>query len=305
MLAKTKAASIPTHSKLVTCTFDEQLPAVFKKLNSNKIHSMPVLDKNGEFMGIVDILDVVKFMVELVGEATLTRADFEFEGLQDFQLCQVSSIMKAPYDPVTKDNPFHPVSEEQSLLSAMEILGAGAHRVPILDLKHQVTKIVSQSAVVRFLKENKKVIGEKLNMPINFLPAAHQFVLSVRETATAIDAFRLMKITGLSTVAVVDNHGRLTGTISAHDLKQITSTARWIGALFKNLASFILFKKASLPISVTTKTTLGRVIDILVEEHIHHVYVCDDKLVPIGVIALTDVIHELLQKSVKPEKSLE
>lgn len=42
-------------------------------------------------------------------------------------------------------------------------------------------------------------------------------------------------------------------------------------------------------------TTFGEVLDKLVHNRLHRVYVCDAELKPCGVITLTDVLRKLLE----------
>lgn len=59
---------------------------------------------------------------------------------------------------LARRNPFHPVASGSSLLKAAEILERRVHRVPVVDSQGKVVKIISQSAVVKFLHQNVRFI---------------------------------------------------------------------------------------------------------------------------------------------------
>ena len=71
-----------------------------------------------------------------------------------------------------------------------------------------------------------------------------QFVYTVEESATLIEAFRLMKIGRITGVGVVDQHGHLLANVSVKDLKKISKSAKWISRLFHPLSDFIKDKEA-------------------------------------------------------------
>jgi CBS domain-containing protein len=48
-------------------------------------------------------------------------------------------------------------------------------------------------------------------------------VISVNQNATVLEAFQLMSLNSISGVAIVDNEMKLLGTISASDLKVIST----------------------------------------------------------------------------------
>jgi len=288
LLAKTKDTDLhPGKKVILKCQRSDSLTSVFKTLSSNKILSMPVLTKSGKFWGFIDILDIIKFMVDLVGEHIYSKKDFDFFALEEFQNSKVKDIMKYP---VAKLNPFHPVMSTQSLLSVCEVLSTGVHRVPIINGEQELVNIVTQSSMLKFIYDHMEQIGGKRKMKLKWMAMSDQYVLSVNQHEKAIDAFKLMKICKVSGVAVVSDHDKLVGNISAHDIKRITSTARWISRLFTEASTFV----QQAPVCVKKTDTLETLITTLVNNKIHRVYVVDDKHVPIGVLSLTDIINELI-----------
>jgi len=248
---------------------------------------MPVLTKTGTFWGFVDILDVIKFMVDLVGESIMSKEDFNLEALDDFKTATVKTIMTHP---ISKLNPFHPMMANQSLISVCEILSTGVHRVPVVNEKHELVNIITQSSFLAFIHQHINAIGEKRHLQLRQLPPSHQYVLSVNQHDKAIDAFKLMKICKVSGLGIVSNTGKLIGSISANDIKRITSTARWVSRLFKESQTFIQHE----PISLKSNDTLELLIDTLVKEKVHRVYVVNSKHAPIGVFSITDVLKEII-----------
>jgi len=93
---------------------------------------------------------------------------------------------------------------------------------------------------------------------------------------------------------LVDDNGMLVGVVSGRDIKRISSTAFWVGKLFKPVSEFV--HNAAL-ITVRPEDTLGTAIAKCAEHNVHRVIVVNDAREPIGVMALTDILRELLRKN--------
>ncbi len=81
LLHKTTIKDILATSKpVVTLSADDTVEAAVKKLSTNSIQSAPVIDKKngGEILGIVDMLDLVAYVVSVAPEGSkLTANDLQ------------------------------------------------------------------------------------------------------------------------------------------------------------------------------------------------------------------------------------
>jgi len=137
--------------------------------------------------------------------------------------------------------------------------------------------------------------------------------VSVLHSERTIDAFKMLKVCNVSGLAVVDDNGKLIGVLSGRDIKRISSTGAWISRLFKpvrvwsvpsssarflhtfplQVSEFVHNK----PIVVRPDDSLSHAITKCVENSIHRVFVVNEDHEPIGVLSLTDILRELLNKT--------
>eukprot|EP01089_Gocevia_fonbrunei_P017883 TRINITY_DN593_c0_g1_i2.p1 TRINITY_DN593_c0_g1~~TRINITY_DN593_c0_g1_i2.p1 ORF type:complete len:329 (+),score=59.78 TRINITY_DN593_c0_g1_i2:109-1095(+) len=285
-LAKTKVDDIQTKRAIVYVNTEDTLPEAFTKMNSKNLLSLPVLKEGTEYFGFIDILDIVTWVVDTLGERVLVQREIE-EIINDFKTTRVIEVMQTPYD---RRNPFHPINTGSSLLTAIEILATGIHRVPIIDGK-ELVNIVTQSAVVKWVKKNIGSLG-KQNLKVSDLDC-YQYVINVYDTQKAFDAFRLIRLSRVGAVAIIDDEGKLVGNLSARDMKRIAGDAKYFTRLFENVKTFRDGRRIP-HVSVTEDKTLFEVLELLEKHNIHRVYVVDEEHHPIGVISLTDILAALL-----------
>jgi len=290
LLAKMKGKEIPTgKAKIFTCDKTDSLTTVLNTLSKRKIHSLPVLKATKQYYGFIDVLDVVRFVVDLCGEHVIRKVDFDLYALDAWKEAKVTDVMKYP---LSIENPFHPMRESQSWLAVVEVLATGIHRVPLLDDNHDLVHLVTQSQVMRFISHHMESLGAKRNMLVRHIENSLQYVVSVATDQRLIDAFRLIKICNIGGVAVVNDKGALCGNVSAFDVKQITSTARWANRLFRPVGEFI----SDNVVYLHQSDTLENAITKFVLHKIHRIYVVDpDTREPIGLVTLTDVLKEVIR----------
>jgi len=130
-------------------------------------------------------------------------------------------------------------------------------------------------------------------------------VKSIDVNTPAIKGFQLMKDQSLSGIAVLDEQGRVVDNLSLRDLKAIRLENQLFHRLFFPCKDFLRIlseesnyaKKDVRPIFrkiVRENDTIEHVIRVLVEYNIHRVYLVDDNDKPVGVVALRDVLLELI-----------
>jgi len=289
-LAKTKVDDIPLgRSQIISVHKTEKIPSAFKKLIDHRILAVPVVKQDGTFYGFLDILDIVTWLVNFIGEGVLNREDLSLDTIDAFQQAEVMQVMTYP---MSKKQPFHPIKKGSSLLSAVELLADEAHRIAIVDEHGIVCNILTQTSVLNFINDHINMLGDAKNMMIFEMEASTQYVLSVSKDQRAIDAFRLMRTTDINGLAVKEDHGYLVGNISARDLQRIANDARFVYRLFQDVSQFIKNE----PICVQREDTLQVTIRNILNHKIHRVYVVEStkNMKPVGVISITDILKQIL-----------
>lgn len=296
LLASCTVASFNKPHRVITLTSDISLAEGFKILLDNTICSAPV-QKNGEFIGFLDIRDLVTFVV-------VSHDDESVHG--NYQLRNIIKTGQAKMEGVqvsteifARRHKFCPVSLSSTILEVAKILAVpDVHRVPVVE-DGRVVNIISQSSVVNFLASNLMgTIFSGSDTAIGSLNIGNSPVVSVTSTTSVIDAFRVLDQQKKSGIAIVQN-GKLVGCTNGKDLGLFLANPN-LSMLKLPMLEFL--KQVRLR-SVTevlpyeagnSSDKLSRLLGRFSASKIHRVIVVENG-VPLKVISITDILHYLLQ----------
>jgi len=296
LLAKTYVEDIhgiEEKSEIITVEQKEPISSAFKKLIKHNLLAVPLILQDGSYYGFLEILDIIAWIVNLLGEHVLTKEDVDIEKLEAFKSATVKQVMTYP---ISKKSIFRPFKLKTSLLSAMEELARGIHRIPVVDDEGKLVNIITQGSILKFIQKNMSLLGAKKEMKLfSMYFKSTQYVMSLSHHEKAIEAFRLLGITKVGAVAIVDDDGKLIGNCSARDLKRSASTLshQFIARLFKPLSQYLGDQEL---VTATPNDTLELVIKRVVEKNIHRIYVLDEEKKPQGLFSLSDILEELLRR---------
>jgi acetoin utilization protein AcuB len=118
--------------------------------------------------------------------------------------------------------------------------------------------------------------------------------INVRADAPLSEAAGLLDAYHISGMPVVDRDGQLVGVISQTDLLR----ARVIDHLWKALPGLAVRHLMTAPaVTVTESTALDEAATLMEEQQIHRlVVVAQDGSTPIGVLSVSDLIHEMARR---------
>jgi CBS domain-containing protein len=279
---------------------------VFKGLVEHGFLSVPVLQKTKrKWYGFVELSDIVQFYVEQFGSQLGDEGRSAWDAIgknPEFLEKTVDDIMQYP---MTRKNVFHPITNGYSLFYAIETMAREEHlhRVPIIDEDRKLKSVLSQSQVIEFINANLDTLGTIKDKPVEQMRGVIKQVYTVKEDSLTIDAFKLMQQNSLTGVAVVNESGAVVGNLSVRDLKGLRLENQLFHRLFQTVHNFIRHLRAELSeIDSRPRTkqvvrlndTMAHVIQILVQQNIHRVYVVDNDQKPIGVVSLKDVLLEII-----------
>lgn len=284
---------------VISTTTDASLSSVLKTLRDNKILSLPVKNEDKEYVGFIDVLDVLTNILLAYSEGEDTTS-MQWSGWcsnvdelakrgEEFGTTKVGSVMNASHA-----DRWCPI-EDGTLYQLVEIFAKGVHRVPVINDSGHVKSIVTQSDFVKILNKQMKEellleeVGSKTLFELG-LDRAGSGVVTMSNKAQAILAFWSMYFSRVMAVAVVDENGRLVGNVSASDIRGLGSEEKPFSSLVQAISTF---SPSPLPITCTLSSTLYSVISLLADHRIHRVWVVDDAGKPIGVVSLTDVLKVL------------
>jgi CBS domain-containing protein len=285
---------VPREDSLVAVKSDEKLSLLFSTLREKKVLGAVVVETDGKVRGFVDVLDILSYLVLSASQ-----------GREEVSATDVKAVV-SNYGPVSDafrvgnlvnlsgSNMLRVVDESTKIVDAMRIMQNEVHRLAVNDSSGNLVGIFSQSDVIRLFAQRGVSLGRLIDTRIDLLTLGTGDVFSVKESAFLFDALQKMRANRLSAAAVVDHRGFLVANLSVSDLKGINpSTLETLTLSVKEfLFSTYGFPKA--PIVVRTWETVEHVLIKLVFHGVHRVWVVNEKMTPLGVITMTDLIRFFL-----------
>jgi CBS domain-containing protein len=261
-------------------------------LRENNILSAPVYDKNEKrFIGLVDVLSLVKYSTL----GMFLKKEFN------------NTFSKAPVKDVVLDNEelegsilkFVVFHEDDTLETVVSILAQGrVHRGFVrkgLDLNSTEVYPISQSDIVRYLYISKVHLPKTL---IRDAISSKKGVICIRDEEPAMDGFMKLWANKVQGLAVVDENGKIVETLSASDVRGMSSEKLEILLLPTPQYKKSLLGKSLPPVCVGMTETMHDATRKLVENKLHRVWVVDDGNHPVSVISLTDLLEAVYHKAV-------
>lgn len=107
----------------------------------------------------------------------------------------------------TPINPFQPIFRDMSLFSAWELLAkTQAHRVAILSRENELAGIMTESMCISMIRQNMTRFECLKKMTVSdILTDLNSKVISVKESATALEGFRTLAEHNVGGIAVLDD----------------------------------------------------------------------------------------------------
>jgi len=289
---------------LVTLSVKDSINKALEKLSVNKITSAPVVDEDGKIYGFVDMMDLLSFLVNKVAHPTFTPKVYSTSlTLEDMDNLvkksaqfEVSSLLDV-VDTIQRYEHYYPLEETQPLKEAIEIFLRGVHRIAVTDSQKKLVGLLTQSNLIKYLFNDPTRMGLKAEEQICNMNSLQRNVVSVSPSFLTIDAFKIMQRKRLTSLGVVDYNGVLLTTLSVSDVKGLKEFhfRRLLLPVMDFLAE--VRKEQNKPtdylVSCGMSTTLKHLVQLILKEQVHRVFITDDFRRPLGVVSLTDIIKEV------------
>jgi CBS domain-containing protein len=306
LLGKQTVSAIEAPSSIIVIDGKDNLHDAFQKLLDKNILSAPVHDKEkNEFIGFLDVRDLVSFVVFVYDEQKVTDntrlRDLIQHGTGQFKMPTTDGVTVSY---LARRNRFVAVGSDAPLSRVSELLAKGFHRVPVVDAQGKVINVISQSSIVKYLADNLRdaILDNRNDPTIEALQIGTKPVLSVSKKSTVINTFRLMDQKKRSGVALIDETGRFVGTTTGKDLGLFLdnpSLAALNLPIFEHL-QIIRQKQTDIKspsISVFDHDRISRAIGLIAATRVHRVFVVDNEkdFRAVRVISITDILKYLME----------
>jgi CBS domain-containing protein len=286
---------------LITATDQSKVSDILELMRKNKIISVPILrETGGPFDGIIDLLDLVTYCTAKFSIVSLLAPE-SYRQMEEFCNQPVKDLLD-----VSGRNAWVWISQEEPLKCLIQLLSKH-HRVAIVNDKYDVIQILTQSKLVEFLYKNRRFFPEAMHQRVDNLQKP---VECINQKEFVMEAFKRIWDKEVSGLAVVNDDGVLTGNISASDLLKthVEPIGEMIHDLYRPVKDFLGIRESlkdkimmaeipeCKPIAVSPNDTLQSSIEKCLQNKIHRVFIEDDKMKPVGVISLGDIIHQFVPK---------
>ncbi|PIN16293.1 5'-AMP-activated protein kinase, gamma subunit [Handroanthus impetiginosus] len=256
------------------------------------------------YIGMVTMLD---FLAHIAGNHVEPAAGGEDGNDLDRQMqTPVSSVIGHCLETLS----LWTLNINTSILDCMEVFSKGIHRalVPVdghlgkvagVELNESASsyRMVTQMDLLKLLKAHEHELEGILTRRVKELGAMSDVVFGITNKTKVIDAIKSMNMASLHAVPIVEStdgtvekdHSQLinakdrkiVGTFSATDLRGCTPMHE-ATCLRTSTRELIICRPESL---------LGEVVDKVINNHVHRVWVVDEKGLLVGVASLTDLIR--------------
>lgn len=287
------------------CTLEHSttVAEALAELGKHNVLSAPVVlaasiedQESDTFLGIVDMNTMLHALVTAVQEKTAHTSPEDSDGKFLQQLRDTwSEVSQRKLITLTGEGADVSLQFRTALHATLRDLLTHAfvpahrppvHRVAVFDTRGRISQIVSQTDVVRHLDAHVKELGMLGHKTLRELHFLHE-VVSVPAKYTAASAFHTMHAKHVSGVAVVDEHGRVVKNLSASDIRAVQG-GHTLGRLLEPVGEFAPDRPL---VTLRPDDVFMHAIHVLAADRLHHVFIVDEHMHPIGTVSLTDVLR--------------
>jgi len=277
---------------LVSIKPTESLSYALQVLSHYQVIASPIIDGDDLILrGFVDSLDILTFLLHAWTTQSLSYKlgiikQLEFDSLMKTHILKVASFSLWNF-PIK-------VKETASIKEILDILSSEHFY-----LKTSRIAIVNSDDVVINLLTLADVIGFVSNvLPMKSSLRALDIVrrpISVTLDTLFGDVVRLLFDNRIKGLAVVDNDGKLIGSLSASDIASIQPKDVSAKLFETNLSTLFDIHTLSRrnPILCTEDSPLTQVVNTMYNHKIQRVYITDSSSRPIGIITINDILRAL------------
>ncbi|KAJ3699028.1 hypothetical protein LUZ61_002733 [Rhynchospora tenuis] len=194
-------------------------------------------------------------------------------------------------------------------------------------------KMVTQMDVIRFLQESSHELKDILSSSLEALDAINENIFAVTKNTKVDEVIKTMRAASLTAVPIVDadevellqdgRGKRVVETFSASDLRDcpMAQLQSWLGLTVTEFKEKVGALKAALTpeggtaisgvqqspklITCFPENSLEEVIEKVVINHVHRVWVVDQQTLLLGLVSLTDILRAVRESAFKMDRDMQ
>lgn len=288
---------------------EDTFETALKLFHENNILSAPIIDDDGVCQGFFAMDDVI-IRLDIISKRPVSLGSNESPHIRDddaqelahrAQMFLQHKVKEAIDEHRSSGSMYLGIRADQTIRDALLAFATGVQRIAVFNSSKQITAILSQSTLLRFLVEDTKRLGPLEHEPAQKLGIPWSRLVKLTDKALVLDAVEMMHKHSVYSLPIVDSTLKLVGHISMSDFKRLYLTKESLDQLLLPVMKFVreareeAGKDVSYIVSVPKTATLRDVVVTMVKEHVHQLYLVDpsDPGTPLSLISMTNVCHKL------------
>lgn len=300
LLSSVRVSDIISGQELLKVYGGDTLGDAVSLLMKSDISSVPVFKgpedtKLDNCLGIIDFTDISNTLLDLMKKG-YTQHDPRKNIWKKFNSLKVSEAIKFNAAKFVQTKATDPILEVVEYTAEF-----GFRRMLAIDVDNTIVGVVSPSELCKKILDT---LGEKesklMDSSLSELNVGSLDVISVKKNQTVSSALKILDEKFLTALAVVDTKsGELNANFSVSDVALVLQKES-VGMLNYTVWKFVTEKKnkevdARYPyFSVKETTSLKKTIQRILATKVHHLYIIDEKNIPLKVVGFSDICRGLL-----------
>ncbi|KAI8888194.1 CBS-domain-containing protein [Backusella circina FSU 941] len=251
----------------------------------NRITSLPVFSHNDtEVVSIVNLFDILLYL--LGGKKVIEKEKLRSQDPVELVL---------GLDTDRESYRVHKTDRKDKLIETLRAFASGIHRVLVVNFEAEQNKpwLLSQTDIIRHIVNHTDCVAGLLDLqkPVQDILPMDKRLITVKDTETALDVYRLMADKNVGGVPIINSNGDFVGDLCVEDLP--SADLNTIDQLSLPCKEYLAKRPTSCDPPVTTpEANLKSIMDIMIKEDSHRVWVLEknDSKKVIAVITMSDII---------------
>jgi len=288
MLSTTVDTLVVDKKEVYVVQSTDTLQTALDTMQKHNILSLPVMDPSQNICGMLGIMDILVYVA---------WAPYFETGAQPEGFTKLDSPISSVLGLTSESRHIYVIEPSLPVERLATPFSNGLHRVLIKVNEQNGLKILSQSDIVRFLYKHRSELTPIVSKKLSTLNCT-KVVFSITDSESTLDGFKLMAIEKVPAVAVTNaSTGEIIANLSASDLRGISSEN--ISDVSLPVIDYLKKRKGANNVKalvVTMENTLLDVMQLIVENKIHRLWIVESKEhpKPVGVVTLTDIFKSFV-----------
>lgn len=275
---------------LTSVSGQDDIEHVVKALKQRNVLSAPVLDADKHVLGVIDLTDLLTFLVDEIGPTSTTNVAAAESNMRRRDAASV--MLFSPRDVFT------PLQATDRASLAAALFATGIHRCPVVSSENKLVGLVTQVDIamelVPVLRDgDAKAMGDATLISLGLGLSTPVYCLKQQEVGDTLAQLNAWQISAL---CVCDDDGKLLGNFSVTNLVHLWSERADVGSeLSRSVYDYLLdHSPASLqPVTCSRQVTLVEALTTMIEKQVHRIWIVDSEHKPVGVFTFTDLFKLL------------